>query len=68
MKYSLVWHSCMQEVDNMHKQIEDAMQVSEFYSPIWFLRMLLKVNWKKPYGVIEMNIILQGSLHKRFSN
>ena len=34
MKYSLVWHSCMQEVDNMHKQIEEAIQVAEFYSPI----------------------------------
>ena len=34
MKYSLVGHSCVQEVDNMHKQIEDAMQVSEFYSLI----------------------------------
>ena len=39
----------------MHKQIEDTMQVSEFYSPISFLRMLLKVNRKKPYRVIQMN-------------
>ena len=45
----------MQEMENMHKQIEDAMQVSEFYSPISFLRMLLKVNRKKPYRVIQMN-------------
>ena len=39
----------------MHKQIEGAMQVSEFYSPISFLRMLFKVNRKKPYRVIQMN-------------
>ena len=55
MKYSLDGRSCLQEVDNMQKQIEDAMQVSKFYSPISFLRMLLKVNRKKPYQVIQMN-------------
>ena len=55
MKHSLARHSCVQEVDNMHKQIEDALQVAEFYSPISFLRMLLKVNRKKPYRVIQMN-------------
>ena len=55
MKYSLDGRSCLQEVDNMQKQIEDAMQVSKFYSPISFLRMLLKVNRKKPYRVIQMN-------------
>ena len=32
----------MQEVDNMHKQIEDAMRVAEFYSQISFIRVLLK--------------------------
>ena len=46
MKYSLAGHLCVQEVDNMHQQIEDAMQISEFYLPISFLRMLLKVNRK----------------------
>ena len=55
MKYSPDGRSCLQEVDNMQKQIEDAMQVSKFYSPISFLRMLLKVNRKKPYRVIQMN-------------
>lgn len=54
MKYSLAGHSCVQEVDNMHKQIEDAMKVAEFYSPVSFLRVLLKVNRKNPYRVIQM--------------
>lgn len=54
MKYSLAGHSCVQEVDNMHKQIEDAMRVAEFYSPISFLRVLLKVNRNQPYRVIQM--------------
>ena len=31
MKYSLAGHSCVQEVDNMHQQIEVAMRVAEFY-------------------------------------
>ena len=38
----------------MHKQIEDAMQVAEFYSPISFLHLLLKVNRLAPYRVIQM--------------
>ena len=45
-EYSLAGHLCVQEVDIMHKQIEDAMQVSEFYLPISFLRMLFNVNQK----------------------
>lgn len=31
MKYSIAGHSCVQEVDNMHQQIEVAMLVAEFY-------------------------------------
>ena len=29
MKYSLAGHSCVQEVDKMHQEIEVAMQVTE---------------------------------------
>ena len=54
MKYSITGPSCVQEVDNMHKQIEDDVQVAEFYSPISFLRLLLKANRKDPYHVIQM--------------
>ena len=54
LKYSIAGHSCMQEVDIMHKQIEDAMNVAEFYSPVPFLRILLNVNRRKPYRVIQM--------------
>ena len=38
----------------MHKQIEDAMQVVEFYYPILLLCILLKVNGNEPYRVIQM--------------
>ena len=54
MKYSLTGHSCVQEVDNMHKQIEDAMRVAEFYSQISFIRVLLKVNRNHPDRVKQM--------------
>ena len=52
MKCSLTGHSCVQEVDNMHNQIEDAMRAAAFYSLISFIRVLLKVN--HPYRVKEM--------------
>ena len=54
MKYSLTGHSCVQEVDNMHKKIEDAMKVAEFYSPLSLLRVLLNVNRNIPYRIIQM--------------
>ena len=54
MRYSVSGHSSVEEVDNMHKQIEDRMQVAEFYSPISFLRILLKVNRNQPYHIIQM--------------
>ena len=55
MKYSLAGHSCVQEVDNMHQQIEVSMRVAEFYSPVSFLRLLLKVNRNNPFRVIQMS-------------
>ena len=55
MKYSIAGHSGVQEVDNMHKQIKDAMKVAEFYSPVSFLRLLLNVNRNIPYRVIQLN-------------
>ena len=54
MKYSLAGYSCVQEVDKMHQEIEVAMRVTEFYSPLSFPRILLKVNRNRPYRVIQM--------------
>ena len=54
MKYSLAGHSCIKEVDEMHQEIEVTMRVTEFYSPLSFLRILLKVNINRPYHVIQM--------------
>ena len=50
MKHSLGRYSCVQEVDKMHQEIEVAMRVTEFYSPLSFLRILLKVNRNCPYS------------------
>ena len=55
MKYSLAGHSCVQEVDNMYQQIEVAMRVAEFYSPVSFLQLILKINQKNPFRVIQMS-------------
>ena len=46
MKYSLAGHFCVQEVDKMHQENEVVIRVTEFYSPLSFLRILLKVNRK----------------------
>ena len=38
LKYSLVGHSCVQEVDNMHSQIENAMQVTVLFTKFFHTR------------------------------
>ena len=37
LKNSIADHSCVQEVDNMYKEIEEAMQLAGFYSPVLLL-------------------------------
>lgn len=54
MKYSLPGHSCVQEVDHAHSQIEKLMRKAEFYSPIGLIRILKQVNRSNPYRVIQM--------------
>ena len=48
------WTLFCTKIDNMHKQIEVAMQVSEIFFPISFVRNLLKVNRNQPQRVIQM--------------
>lgn len=54
VKYSLPGHSCVQEVDNAHSQIEKAMRATDFYSPIGLIRILKSVSTSNPYKVIQM--------------
>jgi len=48
-------HSSIQEVDNIHSQIERTLQVTEVFSPLGVVRALLATNRKKPFEVIHMN-------------
>ena len=52
MKYSLAGHSCVQEVDRMHQENEVPMRLTNLYSTLSFLGILLKVNRNRPYRVI----------------
>ncbi|GBN65007.1 hypothetical protein AVEN_57018-1 [Araneus ventricosus] len=54
VKYSLPRHSCVQEVDSVHSNIEKAMNKTDFYSPIGLIRILKQVNPRHPYRVIQM--------------
>lgn len=47
-------HSAIQEVDSLHSQIERALNVSEIYSPVSLLRVLLKACRRKPLVVCQM--------------
>lgn len=55
MKYSIPGHSCIQEVDNAHSQIEKKIKNLEIWSPLAFIRALLRVNDKKPFKVLQLN-------------
>lgn len=54
MKYSTPGHGAVQEVDNIHSQIEKAMKIAEFYSPVSLVRILLNVNRHNPFRVLQM--------------
>ena len=47
-------HSTIQEVDNLHSQIEQVCGNSEIYSPVGLLRMLKKVHRRKPLKLIQL--------------
>ncbi|GBM12940.1 hypothetical protein AVEN_163997-1 [Araneus ventricosus] len=55
MKYSLSGHSCVQEVDSVHSNIEKAMSKNDFHSPIVLIRILKQVVLRHPYRVIQMH-------------
>ena len=56
-------HSSIQEVDNIHSQIDRALSPAEIFSPLGLVRMLPNVNWKTPFSVIQM----QGGNMKNYS-
>lgn len=54
IKYSCPGHSCAQEIDSVHSAIKRVLNKREYYTPLSLLRILLKVNTRKPYRVIQM--------------
>ena len=73
MKYSLAGHSCVQEVHKILQEIEVTLRVTEFYSQLSFLRLLLNANRNRPYCVIQMKSegfkdFLNSSKMLQFSN
>lgn len=54
LKYSTPGHSCIQEVENIHSNIEKVLELTEVWSPVSLLRVLLVANKKHPYEIIQM--------------
>lgn len=48
LKYSTPGHSCIQEVDNIHSNIEKVLELTEVWSPVSLLRVLLAANKETP--------------------
>ena len=53
-KFGEPGHSAVQEVDNVHSQIEQKLKVKDVFSPLGFLRVLKQVNIKRPLVTIQM--------------
>ena len=47
-------HSDIQEIDNIHSQIESGMQNCEIYSPVGLLRVLRTLPRRKPMTVLQL--------------
>ncbi|KAF2898438.1 hypothetical protein ILUMI_07737 [Ignelater luminosus] len=54
MTYSTPGHSCEQEVNSVYSSIERVLCKAEYYSPLSLIRLLLKVNRRLPYKIIQM--------------
>lgn len=54
VKYSTPGHSGVQEIDNVHSRIEHVLSTAEFYSPVSLMKLLKKVDSKKPFKIVQM--------------
>lgn len=54
MKFSVPGHSCIQEVDAVHSVIERSLSKSEYFSPVSLLRLLMRIQSRKPYKIMQM--------------
>ena len=55
IKYLVPGHSQVQEVDNMRSNIERVCAVSEFISPISFMRLTKSVHRQQPYKILLLS-------------
>ena len=46
-------HSCIQEVDNVHSQIEKRLRALEVFSPVSLIRAFRTTNKRSPFTIIE---------------
>jgi len=53
-KYCEPGHSEVQEIDNLHSQLEQVMAVNEVYSPIGLMRILCNSPRKKPIKIVQL--------------
>lgn len=53
-KFGEPGHTSIQEIDNIHSQIEKRLKLVEVYSPISLCRVLLTVNQRRPLQVVHM--------------
>lgn len=47
-------HSCIQEVDNLHSQMEKKFKNTYIFEPFSLFRVMLKVNRDNPFNVLQM--------------
>ena len=59
-KFCEARHSQIQEVDNLHSQLEKALQCSEVYSPVGLVRLLKGVPRRKPIKLVQLK---EGSIY-----
>lgn len=53
-KFGQPEHSSIQEVDNIHSQVEKRLKDSEIFSPIELIRILKSANVRNPFVVIQL--------------
>ncbi|CAH0558805.1 unnamed protein product [Brassicogethes aeneus] len=54
MKYSIPGHGAVQEVDNIHSQIENHMSKKDFFSPLGFVKELKQIRKGNPFVIHQM--------------
>lgn len=54
MKFSIPGHSCIQDVDQIQSNIENATKLFEVWSPVSLIKVILSANKHSLYNIIQM--------------